>query len=270
MKRTNKEMERLVLLGQAGWPEAAVNAHLKQICESEFFDDRDRPRELLKYLVNEAILGHLLYPENIARALGKPNFGKGDAFVRAAMNRLRNRMEEYYAALPKKGGLRLVVPHGTYLVLATRNDSPSLAGNIPAMASILEPAEREEVYSRVAVRGRIDSLDPDARPWLIVLASDGFFYPQCRVSRRSPSWEYEVRIGRMQWGETDGVEFGIVLAAAGVDGDFDIEAYMKRNGDGYGTRLPADTAVIIKRSVIRRDIRPGGPTTDRLPPQAAS
>lgn len=258
------------MLGQAGWPEAVIKAHVQEMCSSPAFDDADQSRSILDYLVAEAFRGRLLYAEDIANGpMNRLDFGKGDPSVRVAMGRLRRRMENYYAALPKNRGIRLLIPNETYLVLAPRNGSPRLSADIPAIASILEPVERAEVYQRVIVRGRIDSLDPDSRPWLIVLASDAFYYPQCRVSRRSPSWEYEIRIGRMQWGETDGVEFGIVLAAAGVDGDFDLEAYMKRNGDGYGSRLPADTEVIASRSVIRRDIRPGGRETDRLPPQGA-
>jgi hypothetical protein len=154
--------------------------------------------------------------------------------------------------------------------VAPRTELPqSSLVNIPVVASVLEPDERAEVYRRVLVRGRIDSLDPDARPWLIVLAPDNFYYPQCRVSRRSPFWEAPVTIGRVQWGETDGMEFEIVLAAANVDGDFAIEAYMRNHGDGYGTRLP-DTELIATRRVIRRDIRPESPTPDHVPPHGAT
>lgn len=255
------------MLGQAGWPKAVVDAHIEKMCTSTAFYKGDQARNLLEYLVKQAFKGRLIYPEDVAaEALGKLRFDARAAIVRAAMLRLRGKMHDYYETFPRKHGLRLVIPEETYLVLAPPNDSPQLSVNIPAIASILEPVERAEVYQRVTVRGCIDSLDPDARPWLIVLAPDSFYYPQCRVSRRSPSWECEVRIGRVQWGETDGVEFDIMLAAANVDGDFDLEAYMKRKGDGYGKRLP-DTEVIATRRVIRRDIRPGGPTTDRLPPQ---
>jgi hypothetical protein len=263
-------MRGLVFLGQAGWPEAVVRAHVKEMCESAAFHKRVQARHLVDYLVREALSGHLLYPEDVALTLGKRDLDKRDPIVRTAMRRLRAGMKEFYATVSKKGGMRLVIPEETYLVLAPRNGSPQTSVNIATIAAILEPAEREEVYSRVVVRGRIDSLDPDARPWLVVLASDAYYYPQCRVTRRSASWEYEVRIGRMQWGETDGVEFKIMLVAAGRDGDFDIEAYVKRNGEGYGTRLPTDTEVVVTRTVIRRDMRPEGPTTDRLPPQGTS
>jgi hypothetical protein len=61
----------------------------------------------------------------------------------------------------------------------------------------------------------------------------------------------------MQWGSTYGTEFAILLVAADVDGDFEFQAYMKRCGDGFGTRLPADMQVLDTRWVVRRDIRPG-------------
>jgi hypothetical protein len=267
MSWISRETQRLVLLGQAGWPEEVIRSHVREMCNSAAFDDGEQARNLLSYLVKEALHGHVLEAGDIARALGKRDFGKGDPFVRSAMQRLRKRMQDYYAATPRKRGLRLELPSETYLVLAPSNDAPESAENIPAIVSILEPADRAEVYRQVIVRGRIESLNPDLRPWLMVLASDAFYYPQCRVSRQSPSWQYEVNIGRMQWGETDGVAFDILLAAADVDGDFDLHSYMKRNGDGYGTRLPTDVKVLKSVTVIRRDIRPGGPTSDRLPPQ---
>jgi hypothetical protein len=274
MNAIHKETEQLVFLGQAGWPEEVINEHVKKMCSSTAFDDGDQARILLSYLVSEALAGHLIDAEDIARELGKRDFGKGDPFVRAAMQRLRRRMQNYYAAI-RRHPLQLAIPSETYLVMtwrfvATRTELPQSSSlDIPVIASIVEPGERAEVYRRVLVRGRIDALDPDARPWLIVLAPDNFYYPQCRVSRRSPFWEAPVTIGRVQWGETDGMEFDIVLAAAGVDGDFAMESYMKNHGDGYGTRLP-DSQIIASRRIIRRDIRPESPTPDLQPPYGAA
>lgn len=274
MSGIHKETEKLVFLGQAGWPEEVIKSHVKEMCNSAAFDDGDQARILLPYLVGEALAGHFLDGEDIALELGKRDFGKGDPFVRTAMQRLRRRMQNYYAAIPRQG-VRLVIPSETYLVMAprfvaARTELPqSSVVNIPVIASIVEPDERAEVYRRVMVRGRIDSLDPDLRPWLIVLAPDNFYYPQCRVSRRSPFWEAPVTIGRVQWGETDGMEFHIVLAAANVDGDYAMETFLKSHSDAYGTRLP-DADIIAMRRILRRDIRPESPTPDFLPPYGAA
>lgn len=274
MSAIHKEAEKPVFLGQAGWPEEIIKSHVNEMCNSVAFDDGDQARTLLSYLVRESLAGHLLEAEDVALALGKRDFGKRDPFVRTAMKRLRKRMQNYYGEI-RRPGLQLVIPSETYIVMAprfiaARTELPrSAVVNIPVIASIVEPEERADVYRRFVVRGRIDSLDPDTRPWLIVLAPDNFYYPQCRVSRRSPFWEAPVTIGREPWGETDGMEFDIVLAAAGVDGDLAMETYLKNHGDGYGTRLP-DTEIIASRRVIRRDIRPESPTPDLQPPRGAA
>ncbi len=155
-------------------------------------------------------------------------------------------------------------------MLAPRSTATASGIALPSIASILEPQEYDEVYRQTQMRGRIDSLDLDLRPWLVVLAADGYYYPQCRVSRRSPSWEHEVGIGRMPWGETDGVVFTILLVAVDTDGDFDFQSHMKRNDPLYSKSLPSDIKILDTRTVVRRDIRPGGPATDRLPPKAKS
>jgi len=262
-----KRKEEWVLLGQAGYPAAAVLVQVERICNSAAFDGKERLRMLLAYLVEEALKGRVPKPEAIAQEFGSTS----ESFARTNTGRVREKLELYYPHQhAKRGEIHLVILPQSYIVVAPRHIAAPSGVDIPASAYILEPADNSEVYARVPVRGRIDALDPDLRVWLVVLASDGFYYLQTRVSRRSPSFECHTRVGRIVWGSLDGVEFVIMLVAADIDADFEFQGNMKRCDDGFGTRLPADTQVLASVKVVRRDIRPGGPTTDRIPPKAQS
>lgn len=231
------------------------------------FFDGEQARTLLPYLVSEALAGRVPSRAEIFRVLGRQGeYDPADPFVRTALTRLRDRMKKHYLKRDNSG-IRFEIPEGNSIVFAPRRNASAPDKAEPPVAAILEPAEYEEVYGTVPVRGRIDELDLDLRPWLVVLALDGFYYPQSRVSRRSPSWESEVRCGRMEWGKTDGSEFVILLVAAAEDGDFKFQGDKEGRDLGFGTRLPTDVIVLDTRRVIRRDIRPGGPTT--WPPNGA-
>jgi hypothetical protein len=246
--------EEIVLLGQAGWSKEAIDLQVARICSSRAFDNQELSRKLLRYLVAEALLGRVPHPPDIeANIKDKEKVSRG--YVRAAAFRLRRCLKQYNREA-KPTEIRLEVPDEEYFVLTPRNTEVLVDPDVTPSVRILEPPEKADVFKSVMVRGRIDALHPDLRAWLVVLASDGFYYPQCRVSRLSPSWSYEVRIGRMEWGKTDGVEFAILLVAADVDGDFEFHGALKARVDGFGTRLPADVRVLDSRRVIRRDIRP--------------
>src|SRR5262249_11557585 len=131
------------------------------------------------------------------------------------------------------------------------------ASGVPERARILEPAAEGEVHQRVIVRGRIDSLDLDLRPWLLVKIPSDNLYPQCRVRRKEPEWEAEIRIGLQKWAADEGTVYEILLVAADVDGDSAFHQCLKENRDGFGTLLPTDCVVLDRRRVVRRDIRPG-------------
>jgi hypothetical protein len=259
----------MVLLGQAGYPLGAIEKQVERLCVSLAFDNRDQPRIALRFLVTEALCGRVPQPAEIAAKLGRNDFlGGKDPFVRNAVNRLREKMETHYAKHAKPDEIHLSIPPEMYVVFAPRAESP-MPYDAPPRVDIFEPAEMAEVYREVDVRGVIEELDPDLRVWLIVFASDQHFYPQYRVSRRTPLWGGKVFCGRMQWGETDGVVFSIQLVAAGIDGDLKFHSSINARDDGFGTQLPTDMKIIFTRKVVRRDIRPGGPTTDRLPPKTA-
>jgi hypothetical protein len=260
-----KTVEQLVLLGQAGIPEPDIRRHVEKLCHSPAFDDRDRARELLRYLVDEALAGRVPRPADIARKLGKINFNPGESYVRSITGDLRNYLKEHYDAPAnaptKPDEIRLIIPKQQYFILAPRATGKTTA-RTPArsdshtVAGILEPDDRAEVYQRVTVRGRIDALNLDLRPWLVVRTPCGDLYPQCFVSRNTPEWEHEVHIGLVQWGADEGAEYEINLVAANADGDAAFYQYLKSGRDGFGPLLPTDSIVLDSKRVTRRDIRP--------------
>lgn len=232
-----------------------IEYQLMRLCEADSFFAQERPREILNYLVAEALAGRVPEAADVAAMLGRPNLEAGDSYVRTSKNRLANRLEEYYSKRANPGEIRFAIRE--YIVFANRKRTgPPVTYDGPPSVSILEPAENGDVDMRPTVRGTIDVLNPDLRVWLIVLAPDGFYYPQGRVSRRSRVFQTTVRIGTVEWGASDGTKFEILLVSADVDGDYRLHAYMERRGDGFGRELPLDVQVLAVRKVVRRDIQP--------------
>lgn len=246
-----KKAEDFVSLGQSGIPVEDIRRQVETLCHSAALENQTNAKKLLRYLVNQAMNGKVPSADDIGRdVLGKRYFGFDDSQVRVETGKLRKRLDRHYASpevQPEE--IRFDIPRHQYGVFVLR------PLRRPA-AIILEPANNAEVYQRVTVRGRIDTLNPDLRAWLVVKVASGNFYPQCRVSRKSPEWEHEVRIGTAPWGSCEGLEFEIQLVAADTDGDFDFYENLKSGRDGFGFLLPSDVAVLDSRRVIRRDIRP--------------
>jgi hypothetical protein len=262
MRDANPETtEELVLLGQAGIPEPDIMRQVETLCHSPAFDRKPRARELLRYLVGEALAGRVPRTTEIARRFGKLDFWPSESYVRSLAGKLKRYLAAHYDAHAKPGEIRLVIPDREYFILAPRATARAKApivarsGDSHPEARILEPADRAEVYYCVTARGRIDALSFDLRMWLVVGTPVGDNYPQCRVSRDSPEWEHEVRIGLLQWGSNEGAEYEIKLVAAAADGDAAFYNYLKSGRDGFGPLLPSDSRVLDARRVTRRDIR---------------
>lgn len=260
-----KSSDDLVPLAVANIAEEEVSAQVETLCHSPAFENQENARKLLRYLVGPNLAGKEPTPREIALSgLGMQNFGPGDSHVRNTANKLRECLEEHYAsAEAKPGEIRLWLPARRYWIQTPK----PLAGNAQSprptksrmVGVIVEPAEMAEVYQRVTVRGRIDALHPDLRAWLVVETPVGDHYPQCRVSRKNPQWECEVRIGLLQWGSNEGAEYVIQLVAADADGDSAFYQYLKSGRDGFGPLLPTDSTVLDSRRVTRRDLRPQAP-----------
>jgi hypothetical protein len=253
--------EHLVPLGQAGIKENQIEAQVETLCRSTAFENQKRCKTLLRYLWPLSLDGKEPSPREIAlEGLGMQNFDPGSANVRNIANKLRDCLKEHYASAetnPRE--VRLVLPHQRYLLHVPKSQARELQPRLPSVSrvvsAILEPAENADVYQQVTVRGRIDALHPDLRVWLVVETPSGMYYPQCRVSRASPEWQYEIRVGYFERGSNDGIEFLIHLVAADYDGDFRLYECVKAGRDGYGSALPRDCSVLNSRAVTRRDIR---------------
>jgi hypothetical protein len=254
--------DEMVPLSLADIPHGEIDKQLEKLCHSEALEGKRSEKRLLAYLVRESLAGNvkrLRVPE-ITKALFR-RYDPGDSRVRGDAGRLRGYLDVYYASSEAKPGeIRFTIPTRQYVVHAPKTSGVSAQSRARQqarpIASILEPANNADVYQRVLVRGRIDALDVDLRPWLVVRTPVGDLYPQCRVRRASPEWEEEVRIGLLQWGADEGAVYEINLVVADADGDAEFYQYLKSNRDGFGPLLPTDCAVLDARRVTRRDIRP--------------
>lgn len=246
-----------VPLWQAGIAQADIDRQLEKLLHSEALEGKGSEKRLLRHLVGESLAGNgqRLSVSAITKALFR-EYVPGDSRVRGDTAKLRWFLDAYYASEAGAGELRFTIPTRQYAVHAPRASAPIDASpQARPAACILEPAADAEVYQRVPVRGRIDALDLDLRPWLVVRTPVGDLYPQCRVRRKSPEWEEEVRIGLLQWGRDEGAVYEINLVAAGADGDVEFYQYLKSNRDGFGPLLPTDCTVLDAKRVTRRDIR---------------
>lgn len=261
-----KTSDDLVPLGQAGVEEDEVKAQVETLCHSPAFENQGNPKKLLRYLVPLSLAGKRPTPREIAlKCFGRKHYDPGDAHVRNTANKLRECLEEHYGsaeARPKE--IRFCLPSLTYIIHAPKaqdvNSQSPRYSKSRMVGVIVDPAEGAEVHHRLKVRGRIDALDADLRVWLVIEIPVGIYYPQCRVSRKSPEWESEVRVGYRLWGTDEGTEYVIHLVAADSDGDFHFYEYLKAARDGFGAVLPTDCLVLYSRRVTRRDLRPEAPT----------
>ena len=261
----DRKDDDVVPLAHAGIPHPDIDRQLEKLCHSEALEGKGSEKRLLRHLARESLAGNaqrLRVPE-ITRALFR-EYIPGDTRVRGDTGSLRKYLDAYYASSEAQPGeIRFTIPTRQYVVHAHKASGKRTESQAPQpeerpAAQILEPADNAEVHQRVPVRGRIDALDVDLRPWLVVRTPVGDLYPQCRVKRYKPEWQEEVRIGLVQWGADEGAVYEIMLVAANADGDVAFYQYLRANRDGFGPLLPTDCLVLDARCVIRRDIRPQG------------
>ena len=263
MSESKDHAPAVVPLAQAGLRKEGVDEQLKTLLHSEALERKAAVKKLLGHLVRESFAGNVenLRSRKICEFL-YPRHKAAASQLRGDIGKLRKCLDAHYSsseAMP--GEIRFTIPEGQYVVDAPRASHPTAAppaGRPGAAARIFEPAADAEVHQRVPVRGRIDSLNIDLRPWLVVRTPGGDLYPQCRVRRNGPEWEEEVRIGLLQWGADEGAIYEINLVAADADGDAAFYQYMKSGRDGFGPLLPTDCVVLDAKKVTRRDIRSEG------------
>jgi Tol biopolymer transport system component len=113
-----------------GIPADAIEAQLEKILGSSTFSKADRASRFLRFAVRQYLQGksselkeYVIGIEVLGR---KPDFDpRVDTIVRAEAQRLRARLDEYYASLGKHDEIRISIPKGTYVPTFDRNDVPS-------------------------------------------------------------------------------------------------------------------------------------------------
>jgi hypothetical protein len=256
------DAENLVLLGQSGISEGAIEQQTEILNRSPAFEGTYRAKELLKYLVEEGLAGKVPRVADVARVVfGKEEFFHDDAIARNTLSNLRERLEEHYAKHAKAGEIRLHIRPRKYIVFAPLRAG---AGNssvlrrhakVPPGNYIATPTDDAEVHQLTTISGRLDSLSLDIRAWLVTKIPTGVYYPACRVSRETPEWKHEVRLGLVKWGADEGTVYEVHLIAAGDDGDYQFYRYLKSGRDGLSSHMPSDCRLLDKKRFIRRDIR---------------
>jgi hypothetical protein len=250
--------EEFVPLALSGIPEEESLRQVEILNRSPAFENQGNPRKLLKFLVEQAIAGKTPSAAALSK-LFRPIPKADDEMVRTVAGELRRRLKSHYEENAKPGEIHFDIPPRQYGVFAPKAATAPPQFPTPsarAVASISEPAQDALVHQRVPVRGRIDVLHPDLRPWLVVETPVGDHYPQCWISRSSPEWEKEVRIGLVSWAADENAVYVIHLVAVSIEGDSAFYTYMKSGRDGFGPLLPNDCIFLDKKRVTRRDIRP--------------
>jgi hypothetical protein len=258
MSTKKEKQEELVPLVQSGIPKKDIQAQVEILLHSTALEGQGNAKKLLKFLVRKAILGKRPTMVELS-TLFRPVYKPSDPLVRGSARKLRSCLAEHYLNHAEATELRLHVPpyqYGVFAPKAPTGRRQAVNLDTRAIATILEPVQGAEVYRRVTVRGRIDALHPDLRPWLVIETPDGGgFYPQHWISRESPEWEWDVYAGRAQHGIDDGGLFVIHLVAVTIDGDSIFYQFTKSGGDLFGSFLPADCIILDSKNVIRRDRR---------------
>ncbi|WP_263377231.1 hypothetical protein [Granulicella aggregans] len=254
---------KLVPLRKAAIEPGLIHAQVETLHRSAALENQKNAKELLSYLVNWSLTNDTPPTvQEITEGLGR-KYDRGSPLVRNTANRLRNMLEDHYASAGPDE-IWLVLPPRSYMVYTPRprrvkaaspNNLHCLFGRVDAC--ITEPAEMEDVSIVIAVRGRIDALDADLRVWLVVYINKKYFL-QCRVSRRTPAWEHEIRCEIIPWVPGEGRVFNIMLVAADSDGDYAMYGHWRT----FGTRvvmerLPSDIWVLDTRKITRNNLRRG-------------
>jgi hypothetical protein len=120
----------------------SVREHLQKILDSKHFSRAESLRRLLRFLVEETLLGRANQLNEYS--LGQEVFGRGERFdpridtiVRVQTRKLRARLDEYYRTQGGNDRVVLKLPKGGYEVVFEARD-PAL----PAAAVVGQPQTR--------------------------------------------------------------------------------------------------------------------------------
>lgn len=118
---------------------AAIRKHVVEVAEGAAFKGSHRSAQFLRYVVEQAIEGHLDSLKE--RVIGVELFGRSpdydtgeDAIVRVTASDVRKRLLQHYGQYGATSGLRITLPLGSYVPVITRENRPSVSGVAAAAA----------------------------------------------------------------------------------------------------------------------------------------
>lgn len=112
---------------------AAVRKHLLEVAEGTAFKGSHRSAQFLRYVVEQAIEGHLDSLKE--RVIGMELFGRPpsydtgeDAIVRVTASDVRKRLLQHYGQHGTTSGLRITLPLGSYVPVITHENGGLVTG----------------------------------------------------------------------------------------------------------------------------------------------
>lgn len=136
----------------AGFTEGSIKAELKRVLESAAFNNVDRLKAFLSYVVTESLAGRgdLIAGKTIAHDVyGRASVDGSDSIVRVDAGRLRRKLSEYYENEGFDNPIRIHIDSGGY---APRFESKEIEN---------DPQTRSDVHQITKVRPQ------GALPWLL-------------------------------------------------------------------------------------------------------
>ncbi len=141
---------------------AVIRKHLAEVAEGAAFKGSHRSTQFLRYVVEQAIEGHLDSLKE--RVIGVELFGRSptydtseDAIVRVTASDVRKRLLQHYGQYGAPSGLRITLPLGSYIPVITHENRQSENGapaagaedspHLPSTANGIEPGPNEVVAS---------------------------------------------------------------------------------------------------------------------------
>jgi len=175
----------------------AVRKHLVEVAEGAAFKGSHRSAQFLRYVVEQAIEGHLDSLKE--RVIGVELFGRSpsydtgeDAIVRVTASDVRKRLLQHYGQYGTTSGLRITLPLGSYVPVITHENgllvagvSVAESGDLPHLPTTGKGTDSEpnHLAAHASPEGKVEHEErwgPRQRFWLIaasaILCAVGVFF----------------------------------------------------------------------------------------------
>jgi hypothetical protein len=150
----NKRVEGLVTLRLAGGEATDRLRQLDRILPSERFRSCGKKSKMLRFIVEETVLGHELKETIIGAHIFKSGYDPArDSHVRVAAGEIRDMLREYYLNGGKNDRLRIALQVGSYVPLFLQNELPEAerVEDLTTLKHRLRASEDENSALRLAL-----------------------------------------------------------------------------------------------------------------------